>query len=356
MKSSRRVLELVCVIIGTFIGAGFASGKEVAVYFSKYGFVAVIMCFLVLFLFYFFITKCLYIGKKYCVSDNNIGAIFKKRNKAVRLIVLISSLISVGAMIAGVYSLGIIVGNEISAIILPMICMAIVFGVLIRDYRGLCAVNVIVVPVIVILIIIITATTCCRSIAVTIPLDNVLMSAVGGGVSSIIYVFFNMLSLGILMLQVGYKYSDKEIKVASKIASCIICLLILLITLSITLSTPDVFASDMPLLQESVHIGKFFSIIFAIAQVCGIVTTLLSSTYISSNIVASVTNNKKSAIIIVLLVGVVVSFFGFYNIVNYLYKLTGVLSCIFFVMLYISLREATADLSHMKLCCNTTKN
>ena len=33
----KNVIKTVCVIIGTIIGAGFASGREIYLFFSKYG-------------------------------------------------------------------------------------------------------------------------------------------------------------------------------------------------------------------------------------------------------------------------------------------------------------------------------
>ena len=46
---------LIWIIIGTFIGAGFVSGKEIYNYFSRFGILSIFMIVLATFLFYFFV-------------------------------------------------------------------------------------------------------------------------------------------------------------------------------------------------------------------------------------------------------------------------------------------------------------
>ena len=74
-----RQIKLILLIIGTIIGAGFVSGKDIAIFFSNYGYFSLIFIFPMFFLLYFIIFKLLIIGSKNKInnaSDLNI-VIFK---------------------------------------------------------------------------------------------------------------------------------------------------------------------------------------------------------------------------------------------------------------------------------------
>ena len=64
---------LMWIIVGTFIGAGFVSGKEIYNYFSRFGFLLIVMVFLSIMLFYFFVQLLSNKGEDsgyfgYCIS------------------------------------------------------------------------------------------------------------------------------------------------------------------------------------------------------------------------------------------------------------------------------------------------
>ncbi len=334
---NKKVIELVCVIIGTFIGAGFVSGREVAQYFSIYGFVGVIYALLEIFIFFMFIKYCLFVGKKHIINDNNNIFCDRRLCNITNIIILLSTIINIGAMISGASSIGVVMQNDAMAIILPIAVIVGTFLILNFRYNGMKWTNVAIVPILIILILIITITSSISSNNVMIPSSSIFVNILGGAASSIIYVFFNMLLLGVLLIQIGHQYTDREIRASAMISSIIIGVLIAVITLSITLSDSTVIGSDMPLLSESLYIGRDFAIIFAICQLCGIFTTMISSTYLTAGIINSKLRSYRLSIILSILIGLVISFIGFFNIVNYLYKLTGVFSIIYFVILFVNL-------------------
>ncbi|MBE5735131.1 MAG: hypothetical protein E7361_01635 [Clostridiales bacterium] len=331
--SNKKVFELVSVIIGTFIGAGFVSGREVATYFSRFGFVGCVCAILEILFFYIFIKYCLHFGKKYNNGDKKSVSNNKMLQTFVNIVVVLSAVINVGAMIAGVYSIGNILYNDLVAYALVVMLILLTILALKYRYNGMRLVNIILVPVLVILIAVIALTTIANSSTITMPNLDVLSSVFGGVVSSIIYVFFNMLLLGVLLIKIGYKYSTKEIERSSRISSIIIGIMILVITLSITLSATHVMSSDMPLLAESINMGSVYSVIFAICQFCGIYTTIISSSYITVDYLNRKFSSYNFCVFITILLGIFVSLFGFSNIVKYLYSLTGVFSIMFFVLL-----------------------
>lgn len=329
-----KTLELVSVIIGCFIGAGFVSGREVAVYFAQFGLVSIATSILQILLFYIFVKMCLIVGKKYNVCDNNMSCIVKKYDNLAFYIIIICTLINVGSMVAGSKAIGVIFGSNSLEWILPLCMLLLTFIFLCRKYSGLAMANFLLVPMLVILILVISVTTCFTAGTMTLPDTNLFVNIFGALGSSIVYVFFNMLLLGVLLIQIGHKYSYREIKSGAIISSIIIGVLILIISMSIILSGDNVLSSDMPLLQESINLDYYFSIVFAICQFCGIFTTILSSTFIATNMIADKGVNYYLSMILVMIAGILISFIGFANIVNYLYKLTGTLSFVFFAILF----------------------
>ena len=65
-------IKIIFLIIGTIIGAGFISGKEVFEFFSKFGYYSYLVILPMFFCLYYFITKLLLIG-----ANNKINNIVK---------------------------------------------------------------------------------------------------------------------------------------------------------------------------------------------------------------------------------------------------------------------------------------
>ena len=328
------IVGLVGLILGTFIGAGFVGGREVAQYFSKYGFVAISMVILGFFMFYIFIRYSLLIGKKYNNVDNSINNVIKKGDWAVNVLIVLASLINVGAMIAGAYSIGAMFNIDCLKFLLPIVLLIFCFLVVKKRISGLERVNMILVPILLIAILIIAITTCFTSSNVTV-LDMSIYEMIFGSIGSVlIYVLFNMFLLSVLLIQIGNNYTMKEIKVGSFVSSLIISILILLITLSITLSDKGVILSAIPLLQECINIDYNFAFVFAICQFFGIFTTIISSCYLTSNIMEKKIKSFNMSIIFTLILGIIISIIGFERIVKYLYALSGIMSIVFFAIMY----------------------
>ena len=343
-----RVIGLSSVILGTFIGAGFIGGREVCEYFSKYGFFAVFMTIVAFVVFAIFMYICMVVGKKYSTNDNNACVLYNNHSNIAKYIILVSGLINVGSMIAGSYSVASVFGSKQVCVIIPFLVIVLCYFVVKNRYNALTKVNVIVVPIILVVIIVITSITCFNSNDIVVPIKNIFVTLFGGIGSVVIYVFFNMLLLGVLLIQIGKEYSYKELRFSAVISSFVISVLILLISLSITLSGNDVFNSSVPLLQECININTYFAKFFGICQLFGIFTTLISSAYLTSNILVDKVRNYKKCIIISLLVGLVVSILGFQNIVSYLYFLTGIMSIGFYVILFYDLLSKSFKRSNHK--------
>ena len=67
------MLEIIFVLIGTFVGAGFASGKEVFNFFTIFNFYSIISILFFSFLLFIIIFKCLNIKQKLNLNNYEQG-------------------------------------------------------------------------------------------------------------------------------------------------------------------------------------------------------------------------------------------------------------------------------------------
>ena len=79
----KNTIKIILVIIGTLIGAGFASGKEIYLFFAKYGNYGIIGIFISAIITTIIIYKTLKIVKKYKINNYKdfLEIINKKNNK-----------------------------------------------------------------------------------------------------------------------------------------------------------------------------------------------------------------------------------------------------------------------------------
>ena len=98
-----RCLKITILILGTIIGAGFASGKEITTFFTVFGYYSFLSLPIIFFGFYFCIYKLLLIGSKNKIEniDQLNYIIFKKENKLVKIFTFISFIIISSTMISG---------------------------------------------------------------------------------------------------------------------------------------------------------------------------------------------------------------------------------------------------------------
>ena len=119
----KKTFTLICLILASIIGAGFASGKEIEVFFTRYGKTGVISIALALVLFALLIILYLRFGYKF--KSNNIFVtnriLFGKLSIIINLFVFISYAIVLSGMLAGVYELYLNISNATIAKLLVLV-------------------------------------------------------------------------------------------------------------------------------------------------------------------------------------------------------------------------------------------
>lgn len=309
-----RVLAGICMLLGCFLGAGFVSGREVSSYFSRFGnqsiYAIIVSTILLFLLILFFLT----LSNKTRNYSSFCAYYFGKFQSIANFLLSVCILIIVSSMFAGTASLS--ETFHINKYLFILLTFILAYFIVIGSTNSLSKVNIWLMPFLIIIVLIVTLTSPSSSFN-----SNAILSIISGGN----YVFINIISVGLFLLEIGYKYSRKEKVLISIISSLIIGIMLLVINNAILKSNvgsavfPNlILASKNKLLYISMQLSIFF----------GLFTTLISNVFLLANYINKFVDSYRLSVAISLCLGLILSAFGFEMMVGYIYwfiGLTGVL-------------------------------
>ena len=260
------ILKVIFVIIGTLIGAGFASGREIYLFFGKYGEYGKIGIILSGILTGIIIYRVLELTKMYEINTYNkllerINWKHQKLNKYINIIVNAFLLISFYIMIAGfgayieqTYKIPI----YISSIIFVVIC----FYFFKKSIQGVIKANEVLVPFLILLIIYLGV----KNLPYMLNQNsNILISTNNKGwlFNSILYASYNsILLIPVLTSLRNYIDSKKGVIKIAIISSTIIIALAFLIYGLLLRGQFFIQELEMPLIEITMQFGRIFKYIY----------------------------------------------------------------------------------------------
>lgn len=336
----KNILKVVFVIIGAFIGAGFASGKEIYTFFYMFSYKGIIGIFISCILLAAVIYKTLniinknniynykdfleHIMQKHIYSKSYLKNII---NNIVNILILISFFIMVagfGAYFEQEYNINRIIGSTILGILS--------YFILKDDTRGLVKANEILVPVIIIAIIIIGVFYINPNKPLMTINENV--KSYNFLINSILYCSYNCIMLIPILTTVKNYTKNKKSILYISIISVIIILVLLLIMFFILNSNTDNLANiEMPLayiLKNTIVLKNLYGIIVLVS----IFTTGIS---LGNSFIKNISKNKDSYPHIakaMCITSVIMSQIGFSNLVNLLYPVFGYIGILQIIKLF----------------------
>lgn len=339
----KNCLKVVFVIIGTLIGAGFASGQEIYLFFYSYGIKGIIGIFISSILMGVIIYKTLNLVKKNDINNYkdflNI-LINKKENNnyfnignIVNIIINIFILITFFIMIAGFgayFEQEIGIHSLVGSSILAILCI-IVFK---TSQKGVVKVSEILVPILIIFITIIFILNM-KDFNIN-NLKNYLINnnSYNFILSSIVYCSYNsILLIPVLITLKNFISNKKQVVSISLISTSIIILLSISLFFILTKVDVNISKLEMPAVYVVSKMFKLFEIVYGFIILGSIFTTAVS---LGNSFLQNVSKNKKSYThfaIIMCITSIGISQFGFSNLINYLYPIFGYLGIIQIVRL-----------------------
>lgn len=342
MKNCFRVA---LVIIGTLIGAGFASGQEVYLFFYSYGIRGIIGIFISSILMGVIIYKTLILVKENEINNYRdfLNLIIKKKESnnflniknIVNIIINMFILITFFIMIAGFgayfeqeFGFNGLIGSSILAIL----CI-IVFK---TSQKGVVKVSEILVPILIFFITIIFILNIKDFDIYHLQNHLINNNSYNFLLSSIVYCSYNsILLIPVLITLKNYIRSKKQVIKISIFSTIIIILLSISLFFLLTKVDVDISKLEMPAVYVVSKMFKFFEIVYGFIILGSIFTTAVS---LGNSFLQNVSQNKKSythIALIMCITSIIISQFGFSNLINYLYPIFGYLGIVQIVRLLI---------------------
>jgi len=321
------MFKIIFVLIGTFVGAGFASGKEVFNFFTIYSFNGILSIFFFSFLLFLLIKKCLNIKKKLQINSYNEFILYLEKkykffnHKFFLFIINIFLASSFYIMIAALSSLFDYQFN-IAKFITITWCIIISFNIFYKkNINFIYIINSILMPILIIFII----SLCLFNI----NLNNIKFNEINNSSNIFTAIFMGLLyfsynSLLLIPIIFNLKNNKKNnIFKTSLIFSIIIFLLTFLINLLLLSFYNLISDLELPILFISNSSLKIFSCLYFFIILSAIFTTMISSGY--SFVITFDNNNFKIKLIVFLLFSFIFCIFSFSSLINFFYPLFGLL-------------------------------
>lgn len=326
----RNILKVVFVIIGTMIGAGFASGQEMYLFFFSYGMEGMIGILISSLIIGFVIYKTFQIVDKYGVDTYKdfLDILIHKNSKlksVINMIINIFILITFFIMIAGFgayfeQELGInsLIGSTILAIATFIIFMTSV--------KGVVKANEFLVPILIGFLVIIGVINLKDLHLLELGKYIVRTNSSNFVLSAILYSSYNsILLIPVLLTLKNYVQDKKQILKIAVISTIIIILLSIIVFLLLVRVDVDITKIEMPAVYVVSNMFKMLKYIYGFIILGSIFTTAIS---LGTSFLQNITKNKKSytqIAIIMCITSVLISKIGFSNLVSLLYPIFGYL-------------------------------
>lgn len=316
----RKIIPSICLIVGSIIGAGFASGREISLFFAEFGWASLFFLPIAFILFYFAFKIFLTIGSK--EQFENILELNKKTNSSVFFDITIVAIYVIYA--SAMFSCCVeVAGNtfvDVPKIVFYVLVFLLAYLVLKFGFKGLLKVNFVLIPIIVLMIVVYSVYSSFN------PITNISYTIITKSpsilpFSMLMYVFSNILLSCYLITQIGAKLDEKQIKQTSFWASSIICFVILICIICLIINGSVVMDASMPFVALSLRLGEPFPLIYMLVLFFGVLTSLFGCLYTIQTCLIKKFGNKS--IFICCFVAIVFSMLGFKTIVNLFYPVIG---------------------------------
>ena len=326
---------LIFSIIGTLIGAGFASGQEINFFFYKYGIngiLGLILCSFMIGITIYMTLDTVY-NKKINNYESYLHEIFnsKKMCYVSNIIVNVFLLITFYIMVAGFgsyFEQQFNISNTIGVIIFSFLC----FIVLIKDIERVKKVNSIIVPTLIIVILVLGLLSLKQIKILNIKVMN---NSYNWILQSLVYCSYNMILVIPVLVSLGkYIKNKNQIKLISIISSTIVFILALSIFLILMTIKVDYTKIQMPAVYAIDKSFSQFSYIYGVVILLSIFSTAIS---IGISFINNMAQNKKSYPQIaakMCISSIIISNFGFSNLVKIFFPVFGYLGMLQILVIF----------------------
>ncbi len=330
----KNCIKIALVIIGALIGAGFASGQEIYLFFFSYGKRGIFGIAVSAILLGIIIYKTMIIIKKNKITTYKeflLSIVPEKwrREKVLEIINIIINifiLITFYIMIAGFggyLAETIKIPQIIGSSILAIMCVIIMS----KETKGIVKVSEIIVPILIVFIVVIGVyTVISTNVANKIEQMNIINGS-SWLVSGVLYASYNTILLIPVLISVNNIIDRREVSKASIVITFMIFLLATAVFVSMLKIDVNIKKIEMPV---SYVIGTQLpklKVLYGIVILTSILTTAIS---LIAGLMQNVKekNNKKIWLYLICISSIFISQIGFSALINFLYPIFGYIGII----------------------------
>lgn len=327
--------QIAAVFIGTIVGAGLASGEEITLFFTSYGyksFYGITLCFLIYLFMGFFIIR---ISTEHNLTSYNefiklispglLGLVIDKMTGLFLLCGASIILAGSGALFHQYFNV-----SKWFGIVLMLI---VSFITLMKNTEGLIKINSFIVPTLVTIIttIFILYIFFSKDVVNSSYIKNIPNFKTNWFISCLLYAGFNIISCSGVLVPLSYEIKNKNVlEWGVVIGASILTIIAFMINLMLMLNVPYIYKYDIPLLYIANRFGFLIQLLLLSVMWLEMFSTEVSDIYSLAKTLSHVLGfSYKKSVIIILMLAVPVSQFGFVNLINYVYPAFGAISVVF---------------------------
>ncbi|GGP16093.1 YkvI family membrane protein [Oceanobacillus neutriphilus] len=334
------ILLLAATYVGTVIGAGFSSGKEIVTFFSGYGAFGTIGIAISGLLFILIGTKIMIISARigaYSYQELNEYLFGKSIARVVNIFIFVVVIGVTSVMLSGA---GAVFHEQLG---LPfqmgvIITLILSYIVVMKGLNGLFAINSYIVPLMILFSLFIAA-----SIAGGHPhllaeklIPFQLSDNLAWAGSPFAYAAFNLMTAQVVLVPLGKEIQDEHIlKWGGFLGG--LALFFILLTIHFSLSVfPETFLYEIPMAEIVRYFGTFIHVLFLVVIYGEIFNTVVGNVFgITRQLQSAFHLRYQHAVLIILFVIFLISQVGYGKLLSVLYPLFGYLGLFFLLWLLI---------------------
>lgn len=335
------MFNIIFLLIGTMIGAGFASGKEIFIFFGKYGYLGILGIIISSLLFYIVINSTLkYIFNNKIYSYNDfINTLFgKKLSIFILSFVNIFLLLSFYIMVAG-FSAFLKQEFNISTILGSSTVAFLLFVILVNNSNGILKLNKILIPFLILIFLYL--------FLYSFKYSNSNISYYTNSsfiLDAILYTSYNSITTIPIIISFSKNIkSKKSIKYISIITTIIFVVLALIIFSLLQKISIDISLIEIPIMYLSNQFG-ILKYLYGFSIMIAIFTSAVSSGY---GFLENTTNTSIKSFVLCIF-SIPFSYVGFSRLVELFYPIFGYLGFAQILLLLLKNRFKT-DINYIRL-------
>lgn len=343
LRSSLLVLQCSFTVVGTVVGAGFASGKEIASFLGIYNSYFLFAC-----IFFCLLFGC---GLYLCFFTKRI-TLNKITQKVSFAGIFICNFISFTAMLSAIDSS---IKMASTCQIWYFLCLILIYLVIVFGVNGLNKCNLVLVPALFFILLFMGYLGLKNNdILNTVSLKANSLNLV---TSVPMYMGLNLYGVYPVATELSPMLSKKQQMGVSFLSSLLILLLLLCAGVTVLNASTNAICADLPLLFYAAEKHSFMFIPCVLTLTIAIITTNCANGFILVSQVKDKVKHKNLFLLVLFAVCLPLSKFGFSNIVKYIYPISGAIGINMLTLIFAeALRALFLEKKKHKQLNNSTQN